>query len=100
MNKATLVKRMSGFAGDARLFRLDPPMQYKHWDDDDETRTAEHVIVSAVVAPFTGPETYIFESDDEGRIEDYMELPGSLRGTLSHTEALSGAGYEIAGASA
>ena len=55
------------------------------------------VVVSAIPAPFdTGrPETYIFGADESGGIVDWSELPGSFRGGMSHSEALSGAGYTI-----
>lgn len=53
------------------------------------------VVVSAVCAMFTGPETYIFEADAGGDITSWTELPGSFRGGLDHAEALRGYGYEI-----
>lgn len=54
------------------------------------------VVVSAVCAMFTGPETYIFEADAGGGITSWTELPGSFRGGLDHAEALRSYGYEIA----
>lgn len=53
------------------------------------------VVVSAVCAMFTGPETYIFEADAGGGITSWTELPGSFRGGLDHAEALRSYGYEI-----
>lgn len=47
-----------------------------------------YYVVSAVVVPFSGPETYIFPGDQNGEITDFGEIVG-LRGTLSHTEAIS-----------
>jgi hypothetical protein len=84
---ATLVKRLDGWTGDARLYRLDPP-----------TTTGKYVIVSATAAPFSGPETYIFAAREDGECEDYGELDGSYRGGLDHAEALRRAGYELMGA--
>lgn len=46
-----------------------------------------HYVVSAVVVPFSGPETYVFPGDGNGEITDFGEIVG-LRGTLSHTEAI------------
>jgi hypothetical protein len=81
---ATFVKNLTGWDGDARLYKCEPPL-----DGHD------HVIVSAVVALFSGPETYIFPSNAQGEPKDYGELTGSFRGALDHAEALRGAGYEV-----
>lgn len=81
---ATLVRKLSGYAGDARFYRLDPPL--------DE---GEHVIVSAAQT-HSGPETYIFPATPDGEVADWGEIHGSIRGRLDHAEALRGAGYEIA----
>lgn len=80
---ATFVKKLKGFNGDARLYRMEPPHE-----------GAEYVVVSAVIAPFSGPETYIFAADADGEVTSWSEMDGSFRGGLSHTEALSGAGYD------
>jgi hypothetical protein len=71
--------------GNQKLYKLDPPL--------DEHR---FVVVSAAVAPYSGPETYIFPADERGNITDWLELDGSFRGALDHEKALAGAGYEIA----
>lgn len=86
MKTATLVDpELIGWSGDARLYKLDPPLANN-----------EYVVVSAVVVPFdSGPETYIFASDDSGNVKDYLELDGSFKGGLDHAAALNGAGYEI-----
>ena len=85
MATATMVKKLGGtWTGDARLYRLTPPL------DD-----AAYVVVSATNAMFTGPETYIFPADASGEVIDWLELRGSFRGGLDHAEALSGAGYVI-----
>jgi hypothetical protein len=56
----------------------------------------EYVVVSAVVATFSGPETYIFPADKDSKVLNWLELNGSFRGALDHAEALKGAGYTIA----
>jgi hypothetical protein len=103
MGTATLVKRLTGFMGDAALYRLDPPLGHIDWRWDDEANesrdvefTSEFVIVSATVVPYSGPETYIFPGSPEGEVTDWGELPGSFRGALDHAAALRGAGYDIA----
>ena len=85
---ATHIKTLSGWTGDASLYRLNPPIQNK------ET-THEFVVVSAAVAFFSGPETYIFPANESGEPKSFSALPGSFKGGLSHTQALENAGYSI-----
>lgn len=73
-----------GLRTDGRIYRMEPPL-----DGHD------HVWVSAVFVPFTGPETYIFGWDEGVKdVASWGELEGSYRGGLDHDEALRGAGYE------
>lgn len=81
---AVLIRSLGGFANDARLYRMEPPLEGH-----------EYVVVSAADVMFTGPETYIFPASKDGRVIDWGEMDGSYRGGLSHEEALRGAGYEI-----
>lgn len=87
--KATLIEKPFGWGGDARLYKVDPPMTYE------DGRQTKYVVVSAVNVPFSGPETYIFPADSHGKALSWLELPGSFRGALDHTRALEGAGYDI-----
>jgi hypothetical protein len=83
-----------GWQGDARIYRVDPPMSYyPTWEGP--ASLADHVVVSATTVMYTGPETYIFPADAEGKVLDWGELDGSFRGRLDHEEALRGAGYEV-----
>lgn len=93
--EATYIKDLEGFTGNAKLFKVDPPMEYnKPWDDEDPpANKTEFVVVSAANVMMSGPETYIFPSDENGHVISWGELDGSYRGGLSHSEALSGAGY-------
>ena len=75
--------------GDQRLYRVDPPMTNYNGDD------FAYVVVSAVNATYSGPETYIFGANETGDIIDWGELDGSFRGDLDHEEALRNAGYEV-----
>lgn len=77
-------KKLNGFRGDARVYHLSEPLD-----------GAEYVVVSAVVVPYSGPETYIFPADENGEIVDYGELDGSYRGGLDHELALAQAGYAV-----
>lgn len=79
------------------LYKLDPPLEWMGWgeDEEDQPQSTEYVIVSAVDAPLSGPETYIFAADAEGNITDWGELEGSYRGGFDHEQALAGAGYEV-----
>ena len=93
---ATFVRQLDGFQGDARLFKCDPPIAYDFdWETDKPTKKSDHVVVSAVNAMITGPETYIFPADEEGDILNWSELDGSFRGSFDHEQALRNAGYTV-----
>jgi hypothetical protein len=109
MKTATLIKRFDSgeFNGDARLYKVDPPMPLRDWTADKlGVKDTEYVVVSAVTLDFGGmmrgqsiynsTETYIFPADETGEITDWGELDGSMKGTLKHSEALREAGYEVA----
>lgn len=84
MKTATLLHTGTSETGaEQRFYRLDPPLQGH-----------KYVLVSAVEALFTGPETYIFPADKRGEVTDWGELEGSYRGGLDHHEALMNVGYE------
>jgi len=87
--KAVFLRKLSDFRGVAKLYQLDPPM--KDYDDKEH----EFVIVSAAIAPYSGPETYVFPADANGNIISWGEMPASQRGTLSHKLVLTEAGYMI-----
>lgn len=89
MKTATLVKEIEGWSGDARLYELSEPIGA---GDGESTR---YVIVSAIVMPLTGPETYIFPADKDGEVKHFTELGGSYRGGVSHETALKDAGFSI-----
>lgn len=90
---AKFVEKVNGWTGDARVYKLSQPLE-----------GYDHVIVSATMAPFSGPETYIFgaKKDDKPdtkenlwKCADWGELDGSFQGDLDHVAALEGAGYEV-----
>ncbi len=84
--KATLIKdNLPDFQGHAALYRMNPPHEGN-----------EFVIASAANALYSGPETYLFPADADGRVIGWSELEGSYRGGLSHARALGRAGYSIA----
>ena len=92
---ATFVKQRNG-NGEGRVYRVEPPIKANRYAvADDEQASFDHVWVSAVVASYSGPETYIFGSDTDGNVLDWCELEGSFKGGLDHAEALRGAGYEV-----
>lgn len=45
---------------------------------------------------FSGPETYIFPANEDGKVVHWAELEGSFRGGLDHERALRNAGFEVA----
>ncbi len=76
------------------LYRLNPPIVQTGYNEDGEyVSTHEYVVVSSIVAPYSGPETYIFAADETGKIVEWMELEGSFRGEPDHGRALRNAGY-------
>lgn len=90
MKTAKQVGMIDGWTGDARIFELSEPVPYCGGE-------TKFVIVYATVAPYSGPETYIFPAlgPDADTVIDFGELDGSYRGGLSHSKALEGAGFEV-----
>lgn len=66
---ATCIKTMDEWRGDARLYRLSPPLASDYSEDQGATA--------------------------DGEVVSFMELPGSQRGTLDHDVALAAAGYSV-----
>lgn len=54
----------------------------------------EYVVLSQSNVMFSGWETYIFPSDQEGNILDWGEMEGSSRGLYNDSEILTGIGYK------
>lgn len=96
---AQLVKdNLGGWRGHAALYRMTPPLKDHEWSKDEAVEEYEYVIASAVTTlqfDGVGPETYLFPATAEGEVINYGELPGSMKGTLSHREALKNAGYTL-----
>lgn len=91
VSNAKFVRNLSGFTGTAKLWRVSPPVPYEVWSTDGERKVrfdTDYVVTSATVAPFSGPETYIFPASKKGTILDWVELPGSYRGGLAHARAI------------
>lgn len=93
---ATLIKEMPKHRNathfvNQKLYKLSPPISGGYEDKPD----CEYVIVSAAMVPHSGPETYVFGSDEAGKIIDWNERAGSYRGGLDHEEALRRAGYSV-----
>jgi len=94
---AKYMRTLEGFRGVAKLFSVSPAMEYEKWNEDSKLipQSTKFVIVSAVDAIITGPETYIFPANSRGNIVSWGELEGSYRGGKDHTRALKNAGYEV-----
>jgi hypothetical protein len=95
MKTATFIKKLDDFRGDARLYKLSDPMVYESYYDDEKNKSYDYVVVSSANVPFSGPETYIFGADKKGEVVDWMDLPGSRRGSYSHEDVLEAAGYKV-----
>lgn len=94
MLRAAFIKDLEGFTGKAKLYRLNPPIKYEDYISE-EMIECEYVVVSAANAMYSGPETYIFHSNESGEVINWSELDGSFRGGQDHEKALLGAGYEV-----
>lgn len=97
MPTATFLRKLDGWRGDARLYKLSVPMKGEAITDEQDF-DCEYVVVSAVVAQSMfggGPETFIFAADESGEAINLLELPGSFIGALDHAKALLNAGYSV-----
>jgi len=89
LKSAIAVKNIKEAKGRACLYRLSEPLV-----------GYEYVVVSAArdhkdsYNNMIG-ETFIFGSDQTGKIKSFLELPGSYKGGLDHQKALNDAGYDI-----
>jgi NAD(P)-dependent dehydrogenase (short-subunit alcohol dehydrogenase family) len=83
VGKATFVKRLDYFSGDARLYAVEPA--HEGW---------RFVIVSKINNDY-GHETGIFPAYADGKLAYWSEMAGSMKGECSHEEVLSGIGYEV-----
>lgn len=97
---ATLIQdNLPGYKGHAALFKLSPPMEgHADWDDNGNKTipTHEFVVLSATIAFDHGSaETFIFPADKKGKVTNWGELPGSMRGTLDHDYILWRKGYQV-----
>jgi hypothetical protein len=96
---ATFIKDTSeSFKGRASLYKFSPPMKYTRYEEEGEIENeTEFVVVSSLERAFdTGkPETYIFPSDEEGKVLSWGEIGASQRGTTDHELVLNDSGYTI-----
>lgn len=74
------------------LWQLSEPVD---WGWEQDSGSTIYVVTSAIVAIFSGPETYIFPADSDGEIIDWAQLNGSYQGELDHEKAILGAGWEL-----
>jgi hypothetical protein len=91
------MRRLTEFRGDARLYRVEPPMvsvEYNAASNDFEPTDQFLVILSAVTV-LGEPETYIFPANEAGEVVSWTEMPGSQKGTLSHDQVLVSLGYTV-----
>lgn len=95
MEAILVEENLDGFAGEANLYKLDKTIVISDYDDT-ETKF-EYVIVSKVEIPFPvekvdfdieTKETYIFPASEDGDVINWTELPGSLKGDISHDYVL------------
>ncbi|MCP5004233.1 MAG: hypothetical protein GY941_09875 [Planctomycetes bacterium] len=77
------------------MYHLDPPLTYTNYATDAELE-AHYVYVSTMP---NIPKTYIFPAPEPNTVDldpvSWGELPGSMRNTIDHADALNNAGYEV-----
>ncbi len=72
-------------------YKVTPAVRYEDYDANYKRvlLTTKYIMVSAVVAPYTGPETFIFPADIHGNVTNWGELHGSYTGGLDHARAIA-----------
>ena len=95
---ATFIRRLDGWCGDARRYRLSQPTTY--YRESGKAASTNYVIVSAIELPsaagnYGGCETYIFPASEAGEVLSWGELKGSTKGTIFHEVAIEEAGWVL-----
>lgn len=87
---------MNSTALNQALYKLSSPVGYDYdWDKEKYNKKTNYVVVSTVIAMYSGLETYIFPANSKGEVLDWGELDGSAKGTDSHEDVLHEMGYEL-----
>lgn len=79
----TFVKDLEGFTGTAKLWKVEPFVEYEWSEDLGRMLATDHVVTSATRS-LGEPETYAFPATPEGEVLDWGELPGSINGVMDH----------------
>lgn len=87
MMDAEVVCSLDSFTGTAKLWKLSKSIKVVNWLEQEFT--VEYVITSAVIG-YNGRETFVFPANKDGKVVDWGELEGSLRGHLDHDAAICG----------
>ena len=89
---AKFVRKLDGWRGDARLYRVSP----RQVEAVSAGRVEfDFVVVSAAVVPFSGPECFMFAAHEHGEPISWAALDGSEQGHLCHERVLTDAGYVV-----
>lgn len=83
---------------EAALYRVTPPVTYEDRDTD-EVMYADYVMISAIDryglnGGLSIVETYLFPADEQGRVLDWAELPGSQSGIADIDRVAQDLGWE------
>ena len=91
MADKTFVKDVSDdFTGTAHLYRLSEPIGYDwDWEKKEWEGKTEYVVASATTVFYSGPETYLFPADENGKVLAWGELAGSFQGSLDCEKAIN-----------
>ena len=86
MITARRVRALRGFRGTAWLWCLSEPADVGYGT---QPIVAEWIVTSSADVPYSGPETYAFASDPNGKVQCWTELPGSERGRVTHETVIA-----------
>jgi hypothetical protein len=86
----------SGIKRDRKLYLLDTPYEYRDTSDPvrPQYRDTDYLLTSATVPP-SGPEVTVLPCDERGTPLSTDPLPGSIKGTRKHEDAIAKMGYEL-----
>ena len=100
MKPARLINTPTGFGSEfvrrQTVWKLSPGITPYNWDETSPSpERVTTIVASESDVPWSGWETYLFSSDEEGRIRDLNELPGSTREDITAEDLLKELGYTI-----
>lgn len=76
------------------LFKVSPSIKYNVYVGSNEYQHRTFYVVSSKATYSTGKETYLFPSDEQGKVISWTELEGSEKGIHNFAKPLENMNYE------